>query len=439
MLFDATCLAETGRSEKPHTGIGIVAYNLLHQFLKTRDVEVTLYCGQHVEHYLPKVKQMMGNPELGIVIHREQSSITPRVNRIISASSGLYQLLGNRIAKICYSVIARPATWILFYVKIILNRRVERMDYQRQQELFNQFDLFFSPMYAPPYCVLRNPRIKKMLLIYDFIPLVLDDYKFIKNIWFRDILRSIRYDIYLFAISKTTENDYNMLFKDKYKQLAPMEVTPIAVNTSFVPHADREEMTRVFEKYGIPNNKKYFFHISTLDARKNIKKAITIFAEVVRHYNIKDLLFVLGGNAGPKFLEKNDRYFKRHNINTENIIATGRIDSEDLPILYSAAEAFVFVSTYEGFGLPLLEAMKCGCPVVASDIPPLVEIANNSAIIVDPASDQQMFEAFSKLYFDANLRGYYKNAAIERADYYTWEKTASMMMASISRLCAKVQ
>jgi glycosyltransferase involved in cell wall biosynthesis len=339
----------------------------------------------------------------------------------------------------CYSLIAVPATWLLYSVKTILNKRVERLDYQRQRELFNQFDLFFSPMYAPPYCVLHNEKIKKALVIYDFIPLVLDDYKFITNIWFRDIIKCVYQDSFFFSISKTTENDYRALFKDKNRRLAPMEVTPIAVNTDFIPHDDKEKIARICAKYGIPNDKKYFFHISTLDARKNIKRALKNFAEFVRQHNIKDLVFVLGGATGPRFLEKNGRYFKQFNINTENIIATGRIDSEDLPVLYSAAEALVFVSTYEGFGLPLLEAMKCGCPVVASDIPPLVEIADNSAIIVDPSSDEQMFEAFSKLYFDKDLREHYINVAIERAAYYTWEKTAHMMMATIRRLCVKAQ
>ena len=208
ILFDVTCLAETGRTEKPHTGIGIVAYNLLYQFLNTQDVNVTLYCGQHVARNLPQVKQMMGNLELGTFIHKEQAEITSQINRLISASSGLYQLLDNRIAKICYSLIARAATLTLYYVKYSLNRWVEWSDYQKKKEDFNQFDLFFSPMYAPPYSVLRKHKIKKVLVIYDFIPLVLDDYQFITNIWFRDIIKCIRQDISFFYFTKECRGIY---------------------------------------------------------------------------------------------------------------------------------------------------------------------------------------------------------------------------------------
>lgn len=438
ILFDVTCLAETERSDKPSSGIGVVAYNLLYQFLNRPDMSIAFYCARHASHHLSKVKQMMGVEEVECIVHREQAQIAVPANRLISACSGCYQLLRTKLGKRLFSVVATPATSLLYGIKYICNRWSEGVDYRTQSGAIASFDVFFSPMYAPPYSILHEKKVRKAIIIYDFIPLVLDDYKYMTNIWFRDVLRTLPHDVSLFSISQTTVDDYKALFGGKGNRLTAMEVTPISVNADFVPHDDLDEKEKVCEKYGIPRGKRFFFHISTLDNRKNIKRALIAYAAFVSQHQIKDLLFVLGGNAGPKFIEKNAPFFAEHKMDVHNIVATGRIAAEDLPVLYSAAEVLVFVSTYEGFGLPLLEAMKCGCPAVISNIPPLVEIADKGALIVDPFNEQQMVDAFAKLYYDPETRRSLVQAARQRAAAYTWEKTAHLMADSLHRVCSHV-
>ena len=116
------------------------------------------------------------------------------------------------------------------------------------------------------------------------------------------------------------------------------------------------------------------------------------------------MVFVLcGGNRG-NFMEIIEKEIDNFDKYEDKIIRAGYIDDEDLPVLYSNAEWFVFTSQYEGFGLPPLEAMSCGCPVIASNAASLPEVVGEAGIQIDWDSDEQHIEAYEKYYYDENLR-----------------------------------
>ena len=108
-----------------------------------------------------------------------------------------------------------------------------------------------------------------------------------------------------------------------------------------------------------------------------------------------------------------------------SVIYTGFVPQEDLPALYSGCRVFVYPSLYEGFGLPILEAMACGAPVITSNNSSMAEIAKDAAILVDPRSENQLKRAIEMI-LDLNLENYQKmvNASLNRARVYTWTKTA---------------
>ena len=113
------------------------------------------------------------------------------------------------------------------------------------------------------------------------------------------------------------------------------------------------------------------------------------------------------------------------------IIRAGYIDDEDLAPLYSGAEWFVYTSQYEGFGLPPLEAMACGCPVITSNSSSLPEVVGDAGIMIDWDSDEQHIQAYEKYYFDKKLRAKMSKKGLERSKLFSWEKTVDVIVSKI--------
>jgi glycosyltransferase involved in cell wall biosynthesis len=113
----------------------------------------------------------------------------------------------------------------------------------------------------------------------------------------------------------------------------------------------------------------------------------------------------------------------------EQVTFTGYVPDEDLPALYNAAELFVFPSLYEGFGLPVLEAMACGAPVVTSNTSSLPEVAGDAAILVDPYDVNAIAQAMRQVLEDPALAEALRQKGLERAKLFTWEKTARQTIA----------
>ena len=126
-------------------------------------------------------------------------------------------------------------------------------------------------------------------------------------------------------------------------------------------------------------------------------------------------------NLGKDFADFNKNYQKY-------IVKAGYISDEDLPCLYSNSEFFVYPSLYEGFGLPVLEAMKCGCPVITSNISSIPEVTGDAAILINPESDEQLIQAYKSLYYNKELKKELSLKGIERAKQFSWEKTVDTII-----------
>jgi glycosyltransferase involved in cell wall biosynthesis len=115
----------------------------------------------------------------------------------------------------------------------------------------------------------------------------------------------------------------------------------------------------------------------------------------------------------------------------------GRVHEEDLPALYSAAEVFVFPSLFEGFGLPVIEAMACGTPVICSNVTALPEVAGGAAILVDPSDVRGLAEALDRVLGDSDLQADLRGRGLARAHQFSWERTASETLAIYRRICPR--
>ena len=159
-----------------------------------------------------------------------------------------------------------------------------------------------------------------------------------------------------------------------------------------------------------------------MEPRKNLIRAVKTFLIFLKKNHIEDIVWVMGGSAWNSFTEA----FRKEGLawNSDVIIRAGYVDDEDLPALYSNAEWFVYTSQYEGFGLPPLEAMQCGCPVITSNNSSLPEVVGDAGLLIDWDSDEQHIEAYEKYYFDDEIRKEKSLKGLERASLFSWKKTA---------------
>ena len=188
------------------------------------------------------------------------------------------------------------------------------------------------------------------------------------------------------------------------------------------------------KKYNLPQDKKYIFSLCTLEPRKNLIRAVKCFIEFINKNNIDDLVFILGGGSWKGFIKQLEQEVPEFDKYRDKIIKAGYIDDEDLSPLYSGAEWFVYTSQYEGFGLPPLEAMSCGCPVITSNNSSLPEVVGDAGIMIDWDSDEQHIKAYENYYFNASLRKQNSQNGINRAKTFSWAKCVDLMSAQISKI-----
>ncbi len=328
----------------------------------------------------------------------------------------------NYILKKIYSLFLAFFKFALY----IKNKFMLKKTWQNKVKI----DAFISPMNAIPEDVLLL-NCKKYVILYDIIPLKLREYWGNNPCsWFDILIKSLNAKDGYFAISEYTRQD----FLKEFKFLRPEQISvlPLACSEKF-------KVTKlspaIRQKYNISSEKKYIFSLCTLEPRKNLLRSIRCFMEFVHKYNIQDMVYVLGGGKWDHFLPIVEKELSIYNDYQEKIKWIGYVDDEDLPALYSGAEWFVYTSQYEGFGLPPLEAMACGCPVITSNNSSLPEVVGDAGIMIDWDSDEQHVEAYEKYYNNTSLRTENLKKGIIQAQKFAWSKTVDIMIERIKNEC----
>jgi len=204
----------------------------------------------------------------------------------------------------------------------------------------------------------------------------------------RVIPRSVKNADFIITISESMKAE---LMSEFHLGSEHFVVTPIPPDESFFGTATSEQIKATKQKYGIEPEKEFIYFIGNLEPRKNLKTLVEAYVllpdEVKQKYSL-----VLAGGKGWK-TESTDEAIKKAVAQGEDIKHIGFIDQEDSPTLYQAASLFVMPSLYEGFGMPVLEAMASGCPVVASDIPVLKEVGSSYATYAEALSPESFKNA----------------------------------------------
>ena len=215
--------------------------------------------------------------------------------------------------------------------------------------------------------------------------------------------------------------------------IEPEKITTIycGVDHSLFHPKPEPEDQKILNKY-LPAPKPYIFFVGAHDYRKNLVSLIRAFDFLKKEKKIPHLL-VLGGSGGPdpKFYPPLKGIAKTA---PEEIIFPGYIPDTDLPALFRGAEVFVFPSLKEGFGLPVLEAMACGVPVITSNRSSLPEVVGEAGVLVNPLNEREIAQAIMKILTTPRLAQTLKKKGIERAKQFSWENTAQKVLEVIKRL-----
>lgn len=290
------------------------------------------------------------------------------------------------------------------------------------------FDVFLSPRNLIPKGI-KKTGIVCYTIVYDLIPMVYPLHS--EDPTLLAIIKSLTWKDYIFAISDFTKSDIIKLLP----QLDPNKITKIslAASASFHLCANGEQNRQIRIKYGIPIDKRYLFTVSAIEPRKNLIFTLRNFIKFIEKNHVDDLVFVIAGCANDDFEEIFNAEIASLGENSMKIIKAGYVEDRDLASLYSHAECCAFVSLYEGFGLPPLEAMQCGCPVITSNVTSLPEVVGNAGILVDPTNDEAMVAAYEKIYYDEKLRKELSQKGLKRAKNFSWEACVDAMVREFKK------
>jgi alpha-1,3-rhamnosyl/mannosyltransferase len=200
-------------------------------------------------------------------------------------------------------------------------------------------------------------------------------------------------------------------------------VTPLAAPPEFSRKVPPAELSNVTDKYGIDGE--YFLAVGTLEPRKNLKTLLLAFAAARRQTT--EQLVVVGGQGW--LFEETQDLLRKLGLGSR-VIFTDYVPARELPALYAGAKLFVFPSFYEGFGIPILEAMAAGTPVICSNTSSLPEVGGTAALYFDPNDTEALKLALRRTLADDQLRARLAEAGREQAAGFTWQRTAELTLAA---------
>jgi len=205
-----------------------------------------------------------------------------------------------------------------------------------------------------------------------------------------------------------------------------ISVIPLSAGERFRPIRDQDELQRVRQTYGIEGE--YMLSVGAIQPRKNLGRLVAAYSRL-RAAKPEGKLpkLVLAGKCAWLY-DETLRAIKELNL-SDSVILTGYVPENDLPALYSGAVCFIYPSYFEGFGLPPLEAMQCGVPVIVGDRTSLPEVVGTAGILVDPFDVDALAAAIENVISDSDLRAELSVSGLARAKIFEWRETARQTLA----------
>ncbi|HOJ93271.1 MAG TPA: glycosyltransferase family 1 protein [Dictyoglomaceae bacterium] len=293
---------------------------------------------------------------------------------------------------------------------------------------FKDADLFWSPHFNVPIFPIKTK--KRLVTIHDVFHLAFGDlYNLFERNYAKILIRSaVKLSDMIITVSNFSKSEII-----KYTGIEERKIRVIynGVDTSIFKRYEKEELEKVKEKYNLPAM--FILFVGNVKPHKNLRMGLRAFELVLK--NIDNLFFVIVGKK-EGFIKGDREIFnllERSKLR-ERVIFTGFVDKEDLPKIYNLSSLLIFPSLYEGFGLPPLEAMACGCPTVVSHLSSLPEICGDASYYVDPYDLESITEGIERVMGDENLRDTLIQKGFLRVKDFSWEKSAKEHIEAIFEL-----
>jgi len=274
-------------------------------------------------------------------------------------------------------------------------------------------------LHCPDYLIPPTLNKNIILTIHDLAFMRFPEFNFE---WFikkytREVKKNIQISKKIIADSKSTKNDIVNFFKiDSHK----IEVIYLASDKIFKPLSLNRIDKNITKKYKI--YKKYILSVGTIEPRKNFITLIKVFNRLKQKKTGFDYKLVIAGRTGWKsettYRERDKSPYR------EDILFIGRIPDSDLVQIYNQAELFIYPSLFEGFGLPPLEAMSCGLPVIASNCPALKEVIGNAGITIPPKNYDEFRKQILYVLQNSSVKDALKKKSLIRVNKFNWTDTA---------------
>ena len=240
--------------------------------------------------------------------------------------------------------------------------------------------------------------------------------------------RSVARADHILADSAATKDDLIELYETPARKIT---VLYSGVDQRFRRVGDRRALEAVRAKYGLAGGP-YILSVGTVQPRKNYSRVIAALADV--RASGLDLRYAIAGGKG--WLEDEMQRTIAATGMDDCVHILGYVDDEDLPALYSGSRMLLMPSLYEGFGLPLLEAMACGAPVITSNVSSLPEVAGDAAILIDPTDSAALRDAIIAVETEPNMREQLVEKGYRQAKRFTWRRSATQLLSVYRGLLA---
>lgn len=290
-----------------------------------------------------------------------------------------------------------------------------------------EVDLIFFPAHTIPFFC----PVKAVITIHDIgFDRFPELYKWIQIVYHRLTIKdALKKAVGFIVPSKFTENEIRDVYIYKKDNIKVIYHGFEKGLYRIANESDLQTGKSVLEKYQI--KKPYLFYIGRIEEKKNITKLIEAFNLIKDKYN--DLSLVLVGQPGynyEKFIEK----IKEYGLE-KKVIFPGWVEQVDIPYFYQQTKVFVFPTLYEGFGMPLLEAMTCGCPILTSNISSLPEVGADAVMYCNPKDPKDIADKISQMLENNELSKNFVQRGLERKDDFSWEKAGQETLDFLLKNC----
>jgi glycosyltransferase involved in cell wall biosynthesis len=288
--------------------------------------------------------------------------------------------------------------------------------------------VFLSTYWPPPFHL--PPQTPRVVILYDLFPLERP----------QDCSAELVSMMHQVISSLDGRRDWVVAISDFTRQQFcaatgfPLErvlVGHLAAEPLFSPVQSKQELAVVQHRYGI-NEGRYILMVANPQPRKNLEGGVIAFEKLTQAHEYADVSLVVVGNRKAGWgAESLDQIIENDPLLLRRIIRLESVQDRDMPAIYSGASALLFPSFFEGFGLPPLEAMRCGTPVVCSNTTSLPEVVGSAGMLIDPTSPEAMARALETLLSDSSVSAHYRKAGLIRAQLFHWESFANIVATAV--------